>query len=229
MVKIFIDPGHGGSDPGAVGNGLKEKDLTLKISKKIEALLKDYKDVEVKLSRTGDTYPSLTDRAKAANAFKADYFISVHINAGGGTGYENYRYSKLAASSGTGKNQSTMHDAIFNEIKSFGVTSRGKKAADYSVLRETNMEAILTENLFIDKAADAKLLKQDKFLDAIAEGHVKGLVKVFNLKKKEVEKPKTEDKTVYKVQVGAFTDKKNAEKLAAELKKQGKDTIIVKK
>ncbi|MCE4048007.1 N-acetylmuramoyl-L-alanine amidase [Bacillus sp. Au-Bac7] len=202
MAKIFIDPGHGGSDPGALGNGLQEKDLTLKIAKKIQALLKGYKNVSVKLSRTGDTYPTLTQRAVDANKWGADFFFSIHINAGGGTGYEDYRCSQVSASSNTGKIQNTIHDEIMKSIKGYGVTTRGKKAANYAVLRQTNMPALLTESLFIDRAADAKLLKDDSFLDAIAQGHVDGLVKAFNLEKAEKEKPATITSNTYTIKKG---------------------------
>lgn len=71
MVKIFIDPGHGGSDPGSVGNGLKEKDLTLSIATRIkDILLIEYTNVFVKMSRTSDTFPSLSDRTNQANAWE---------------------------------------------------------------------------------------------------------------------------------------------------------------
>lgn len=83
MVKIFIDPGHGGTDSGAVGNGLKEKDLTLKISKKIKEKLANYENVQIKLSRESDQTLSLPQRTNMANAWGANYLISVHINAGG--------------------------------------------------------------------------------------------------------------------------------------------------
>ncbi len=189
MAKIFIDPGHGGSDPGALGNGLQEKDLTLKIAKKIQVLLKGYKNVSVKLSRTGDTYPTLTQRAVDANKWGADFFLSIHINAGGGTGYEDYRYSQVSASSNTGKIQSNIHDAIMKAIKPYGCATRGKKAANLVVLRQTNMPAVLTESLFIDRPADAKLLKNEAFLNEIAQGHVDGLVKAFKLEKVELQKP----------------------------------------
>lgn len=69
MVKIFIDQGHGGSDPGAVENGLREKNLTLKISKKINEYLKEYKNVSVKLSRTSDKTLSLKQRTDMAKVF----------------------------------------------------------------------------------------------------------------------------------------------------------------
>src|SRR5690625_2749786 len=90
MVKVFIDAGHGGSDVGAVANGLREKDLTLKIAKKIRNRLNKYSGVSVKMSRTGDSYPSLSRRANMANSWGADLFVSVHINAGGGVVYEDY-------------------------------------------------------------------------------------------------------------------------------------------
>lgn len=74
MVKIFIDPGHGGSDPGAIGNGIQEKDITLKIGAKIRDILTaEYNNVTILMSRTGDSFPSLTDRTNAANAWGADF------------------------------------------------------------------------------------------------------------------------------------------------------------
>lgn len=84
MVKIFIDPGHGGTDSGAVGNGLQEKALTLTIASKIRSiLLAEYQNVSVLMSRTGDETVTLTQRTDAANVWGADYFLSIHINAGG--------------------------------------------------------------------------------------------------------------------------------------------------
>lgn len=91
MVKIFIDPGHGGSDSGATGFGLREKDLTLNIAKRIEKiLLLEYDDVQVKMSRTGDQSVSLKARTNTANVWKADFLLSIHINASGGTGFESF-------------------------------------------------------------------------------------------------------------------------------------------
>ncbi|WP_053346811.1 N-acetylmuramoyl-L-alanine amidase [Peribacillus butanolivorans] len=155
MTKIFIDAGHGGTDPGAVGNGLKEKDLTLKIATKVKIMLEDYKDVSVKMSRAGDTYPSLSARTKVANEWDADFFLSIHINAGGGTGYEDYIYT--SASAMAKEYQSTNHVEIMKQID---MKDRGKKSANYQVLRTSSMPAILTECGFIDNAGDAAKLKQ---------------------------------------------------------------------
>lgn len=225
MVRIFIDPGHGGSDSGAVGNGLKEKDLTLKIAKKIRDKLQQYQNVQVKLSREGDQTLSLKQRTDMANAWKADYLISVHINAGGGTGFESYIYNgNYKGKAETDRKRGIIHDEIMKQIA--GVRDRGKKQANYHMVRESKMEAMLTENLFIDRKEDADKLKQDAWLEKIAQGHVNGLVKVFGLKKKAKPKPAPkpapkDDRKLYRVQVGAFADRKNAEKRVAELKKAG--------
>ncbi|KAB2335098.1 N-acetylmuramoyl-L-alanine amidase family protein [Bacillus mesophilum] len=188
MVKIKVDPGHGGTDPGAVGNGLREKDLTLTISKKIRDMLLQYQDVQVSLTRETDKTLSLKQRTDMANAWGADFLFSIHINAGGGTGYEDFRFNKVSVSSRTAKVQRAIHGSVMVEIKDYNVFDRGAKSANFHMLRESNMPGVLTENLFIDRAADAKLLKNDKFLDAIARGHVNGLVTAFGLKLKQSEK-----------------------------------------
>lgn len=176
MVKLFIDPGHGGTDTGAVGNGLREKDLTLAIALRIRDLLEGYQNVDVRLSRENDSTLSLTQRTDMANNWGADYFISIHINAGGGTGFESYIY--ISASQNSVNYQNIIHAEI---MKLLNIVDRGKKSANFHVVRETNMPAILTENGFIDNPQDAERLKQSSFLDLIAQGHVNGLVQVFGL------------------------------------------------
>ncbi|MED4916701.1 N-acetylmuramoyl-L-alanine amidase [Geobacillus thermodenitrificans] len=226
MVRIVLDAGHGGKDPGAVANGLKEKDLTLSIVKHIGRLLSEYEGVEVHYTRTDDRFLELSERAAIANKLKADYFISVHINAGGGTGFESYIYNG-SVSQATIACQNVIHAEIMKAIGN--VRDRGKKRANYAVLRETRMPALLTENLFIDNATDAAKLKSEQFLLQVAHGHVQGIVKVFGLKKKAQPQPqqKTSTGKLYRVQVGAFANRENAERLVEELKKKGYPAIIV--
>jgi N-acetylmuramoyl-L-alanine amidase len=181
MVRIVLDAGHGGRDPGAVGNGLREKDLTLTIVRHIGRLLSEYEGVEVHYTRTDDRFLELSERAEIANKLKADYFISVHINAGGGTGFESFIYNGNV-SNATVAYQNVIHAEIMKAIGN--VRDRGKKRANYAVLRQTNMPALLTENLFIDNAGDAAKLKSEQFLLQVAHGHVQGIVKAFGLKKK---------------------------------------------
>ncbi|KOP70971.1 N-acetylmuramoyl-L-alanine amidase [Bacillus sp. FJAT-21945] len=180
MAKIFIDPGHGGTDSGAVGNGLQEKNITLQISTRIrDILLNEYDNVSIRMSRTGDQTVSLSERTNAANAWGADFLLSVHINAGGGTGYEDYIYP------GVGTPTTTYQNNIHSEVmKLVNFSDRGKKTANFHMLRESNMPAILTENGFIDNANDAAKLKTSSFIESIARGHVNGIVKSFNLPKK---------------------------------------------
>ena len=230
MVKIFIDAGHGGSDSGAVGNGLQEKNLTLDICKRIAAGLKAYENVTVIMSRTDDSFPSLADRTKQANNANADLLLSVHINSGAATarGFESYTYSGTSGS--TIAYQNVMHLEIFNgAYKATGVPDRGKKQANFHMLRESKMKAILTENLFISNAADAKLLADADFRQKIAQGHINGLEKFLGLKKAAqpppAEKP---DGKLWKVQVGAFEDEKSARDLAADLIKQGYRPYVYK-
>lgn len=179
-IKIMIDPGHGGKDPGGVGNGLKEKDLVLEIAKRVKEILDTYDGVEVILTRSTDVFLELWERTDLANAWGADIFISIHTNAGGGTGFETFVFNGNPAAS-TVAAQNVIHAAI---IKAIGGVDRGKKRADYSVLRKSKMTAVLTEVAFIDNAKDAANLKKADFLEKAAQGHADGLVALFGLKKK---------------------------------------------
>ena len=80
-MKVVIDLGHGGYDPGAVGKGgTKESDVVLKIGKYLESILSEI-DIEVRFTRISDKYVSLGDRVKLANEYGADYFVSIHVNS----------------------------------------------------------------------------------------------------------------------------------------------------
>ncbi|MBU8878765.1 N-acetylmuramoyl-L-alanine amidase [Bacillus sp. FJAT-29790] len=182
VVKLFIDPGHGGTDSGAVGNGLQEKNLTLQICKRIRDMLTDFENAQVKLSRETDETVSLNQRTEMANTWGADFFLSVHINATpGGFGYEDHIYP--GSGGVTVANQNIIHEEV---VKQVDFHDRGEKQSNFHVLRESKMPALLTENGFIDNAGDAAKLKKADFIDRIARGHVNGLEKAFGLKKKTV-------------------------------------------
>jgi N-acetylmuramoyl-L-alanine amidase len=221
-MKIILDAGHGGKDPGAVGNGLQEKDLTLAIVKYIGRFLEGYEGVNVLYTRTDDRFLELSERADIANRADADYFLSIHINAGGGTGFETYIHTN--ASSKSVAYQNVIHPEVMAAIGN--VADRGKKRANHAVTRETHMPAMLGENLFID-SADANKLKSDSFLQQIALGYVNGMAKAFGLVKKQAPAPQPapSDK-LYRVQVGAFRDRNNAETLLQQLKAKGFDGFI---
>lgn len=182
MKKIFIDPGHGGADPGASANGMQEKDLTLSIALRLRDILQnEYEGHALKFSRTTDVTKSLTERTNQANGWQADYLLSIHINAGGGTGFESYIWNgSYSSKAETDRLRSLIHREV---VKESGFSDRGKKEADFHMVRESYMPAVLTENGFID-GGDAGNLKRQTFLDKIARGHAVGLEKALGLTKK---------------------------------------------
>lgn len=226
MVKIYLDAGHGGTDGGASSNGIKEKDIVLTIVKKMKSKLNEYQDVQLNFTRETDVFLSLSERTKKANNWNADCFVSVHVNSAtnkSARGFEDYRYS--GSGSSTTAFQNVMHSEIIKQIGGMISENRGKKTANFHVLRESKMKAVLTENLFISNSADANLLKSDSFLDKVSQGHVNGLVAFYGLKKKAdstppKEQPKNDGK-LYKVQVGAFEDRKNCDEMEKVLIKDG--------
>lgn len=221
MVKIFLDPGHGGSDPGATGNGLQEKNITLSLASTIRNfLINEYENVEVQMSRTGDETVSLTSRTNAANSWGADFYLSIHVNAGGGTGFESYIYPNVGAPTTT--YQQDIHEEV---LKVVNFSNRGQKQANFHVLRETIMDAVLTENGFIDNTSDAEKLRSTAFISSLARGHTNGLARAFNLRRKTTNIP-SPGKEVYRVQIGAFRTKENADGLAKRAVSNGFETYV---
>ncbi|WP_087972036.1 N-acetylmuramoyl-L-alanine amidase [Oceanobacillus rekensis] len=220
-MKLYLDPGHGGSDPGARGNGINEKDIVLDIALRIRnTLLNDYKNVDVQMSRTSDSSKSLDQRTNEANSWGADYYLSIHCNAynTSAQGYEDYIHNSLSNSSQTAAYRDILHAEI-NKVNE--LTNRGKKKANFHVLRETSMPAILTENGFIDNTHDANLMKKSSWREKVAQGHVNGLERAFNLQSKE-----NDSGTIYKVIAGSFRSRENADERVAYLDSHGIESFV---
>jgi N-acetylmuramoyl-L-alanine amidase len=176
--KVYIDPGHGGTDTGATGFGLLEKNVTLDLALRLNHILVVTYGFQTRLSRSSDVTRSLASRTDDANAWGANIFVSIHINAGGGTGFESYRYT--SAGSTTVRLHNLLHSRVIAAMRTVAaVTDRGQKTANFHVLRESAMSAVLTENLFIDTASDAALLKRDDFRHAVATGHATAVANFF--------------------------------------------------
>lgn len=232
MTKIFLDAGHGGKDSGAARNGLLEKNVVLDLAKRIETKLKQYKNVQVMQSRTTDVFLELSDRADKANEWGADAFISLHTNSAESAlakGFETFIYNGPVGSD-TVAFQNVMHQEILKQIGP-NVSDRGKKRANFAVVRETHMKAILGENLFLSNSSDAALLKTNSFLDRVAQGYVNGLEKFFGLIKET--RPPTDtspdSETLYQVIAGTFSNKDNAEDQVKKLKSDGYNSYIQEK
>jgi N-acetylmuramoyl-L-alanine amidase len=237
VTKIYLDAGHGGKDSGAVGNGLYEKNVVLDLQKRIIDKLNQYKDVQINTSRTTDVFLELSARANKANKWGADCFISLHLNsasASSAKGFETFIYNGSVGNS-TVAFQNVMHQEIWRQIGP-NTTDRGKKRANFAVIRETNMKAILVENLFVSNSAEAGLLKTSSFLDRLAQGYVNGLEKFFGLVKETrppvnnapVTKPDTGE-TLFQVVAGTYANRDNAEAQVARLKKDGYSSYIQEK
>lgn len=228
--KVFLEVGHGGSDPGAVGNGLKEKDLTLPIAKAAQDELERH-GVDVKLSRKKDENDRIEEAIKECNAYNPDAAAGIHINAGGGDGAEVYH----SIYGGTGK---TMAKNILAEIVELGQNSRGIKTKKnssgsdyYAFIRQTKAPAVIVECAFIDTKKDIKIIDTAKEQKAMGIAIAKGILKTLNIKWKAPEPPKAakpaDPEPVYRVfdaagkQVGAYGQEANAFDKAKELLKTG--------
>lgn len=171
---ICLDAGHGGTDPGACGFSLKEKDITLKMVKKVGALL-EKSGFEVVYTRTTDTYVKLSERCRVANSKACDCFISIHNNSAANTqanGIETLCYTKNNLAF-------YIQEALIEELK---LTNRGvKERKDLAVLNGTEMTAVLVELGFISNPENNKLLNYDSFLDKAAEAIVKGVCRYLGV------------------------------------------------
>lgn len=180
--KVFIGVGHGGSDSGAV-KYIIEKEYTLKVAKLVAEYLKA-RGIEYKLSRTTDVDTDMNSKVKMCNDYKPDLVIDIHFNAGGGKGFEVYRYSG-------GGTSLTLANNINAEVKkimsSRGVkTKLGSDGKDYfAIIRDTNAPATLLEGGFVDSKSDADFIKAN--YKKLAKAYAKGILKTLGVE----DKPKT--------------------------------------
>ena len=218
-MKVFLGVGHGGSDPGAVANGTKEKDLNLSIAKACSDELKRH-GVEVKMSRAKDENDSLSEEIKECNAFSPGLAVDIHNNAGGGDGAEAFYHY------GGGKSK-TLAENILAEIVKIGQNSRGAKIRKnsngkdyYGFIRETVCPAVIVECAFVDNASDIKILATENDRQKVGQAIAKGILKTLGV---EIQGEKR-----YKVQVGCYLYRENAEDMQKKIKAVGFDAFIVK-
>lgn len=222
MPKVFLDYGHGGEDPGAVAGNYKEKDIALAIGKRVKYHLERH-NFQVVESREGDTNPSLTERSNKANANNVDIAVSLHGNSFSDTtaqGVEIYTY-------GQGNREVGLAKAILNEIvkAKLYTKNRGVKQANFHMVREIKTASVLLEMAFISNSEDRNILlnKQEEMAITIT----KGILSFYEMSYKSDSQSNATSDKLYRVQVGAFREKANAERLASELKQKGYSTYIV--
>jgi N-acetylmuramoyl-L-alanine amidase len=212
MSKVFIGIGHGGLDSGAVANGFKEKDLNLQIA----LACKDYliqHGVEVKMSRTKDENDPLSEEIRECNAFSPDLAVDIHNNAGGGDGAEVFHHH------GGGKGK-TLATNILDEVIKTGQNSRGAKTRKnaagrdyYGFIREITAPAVIVECAFVDNATDVEILATEGKRKSMGQAIAKGILKTLGVE--------IQGDRLYMVQVGAYSNKTNAEAMLNRLKAAG--------
>lgn len=207
-MKIYINPGHSDTDPGAVGFETERK-LNVQVCEYMaDYLLANY---QVELKTNPGTLGNLYGICKDANDWGADLFVSVHFNAGGGDGFEALVYSE---------NRRGLGDIFDKHVKAVGQNSRGVKLRPgLVVLRDTNMPAVLCEGAFVDNRKDIEDWNEPHELQKLAEAYAKAAAEYLALEEKETR--------LYRVQVGAYSQPENAKAMQEKLLAAGYDAIIV--
>lgn len=200
-LVIALDPGHGGSDPGAVNGSLVEKNLTLKIASYCRDALQDYSGVKVVMTRSSDEYVGLSDRVQRAVNAGANVFVSFHINAtAGATGFEVWVQNDSSWRYYLHEESSDLGTAILEKLEKFGIKNRGNKEsdsqngtkysdgspADYLTVlyesRKNNIPAVLIEHGFIDGSAkDQALLSSESSLKQMGEADAEAIAEYYDL------------------------------------------------
>ncbi|WLR44491.1 N-acetylmuramoyl-L-alanine amidase (plasmid) [Bacillus carboniphilus] len=200
MLKLVLDAGHGVHTPGKrVPDGsMREWHFNSSVVKRVIDILKNYEDVQILRvdDPSGNRDVSLIERTHKANKWGADAYVSVHANAYGKgftspNGIETFVYTSRP--SGSVKLATNVQNRLVRET---GRKNRGVKSANFAVLRETDMTAILCECGFMTNKEEARLLKSDSYRQKCAEAIVKGLEDTYKIKKKKsASKPKAKTST----------------------------------
>ena len=203
-LVVVLDPGHGGSESGAVANNLIEKNLTLSIAKYCKAELEKYSGVTVYMTRSDDSYVGLGERVQRAKNWGADVFVSIHINSvdaasayGAEVWYPNSSYNPSVHAEGK-----DLANRIQQELVALGLGNRGIKIRNsesgstypdgsiadyYSVIKDSKKNGfpgIIVEHAFLTNPSDAAKLQQESFLKELGIADATGIVKTYGLQKK---------------------------------------------
>ncbi len=211
---IVIDAGHGGAEPGAVYEGRREKDDTLRLALAVGQILSE-NGMNVLYTRVNDIYQTPFEKAQMANRTGADYFLSIHRNAmpvpGTASGVQTLVYENSGV-------PALMADNINRELAEAGFANLGiSERPGIIVLRRTEMPAVLVEAGFLDNEDDNRFF--DENFERIAEAIARG---VLETAAREDQAPE-----YYQIQVGAFPDQESANRLLGQLEGQGFPAYVV--
>ena len=213
VKKVFLGVGHGGTDPGAVANGLKEKDVNLGIALAAQKEL-ERSGVEVKLSRYRDEDDTRAEEIRECNAYGPDLAVDVHNNAGGGDGFEAY-------CSLTGGLSRTLAENIERQVLAAGQNSRGVKTRPYpgkpsldyyGFVRETKAPAVLCEFAFLD-TADREAVDSPEDQEVMGKALALGILDTLGIPWQSPEK--------WAVRIQHFTRRADAEETSGWIRDLG--------
>lgn len=214
MKKIYINPGHSDRDPGAVGYET-ERELNVYVAAEMAVYLTGHYDCQVRVG-SGDSLYALCDEA---NSWGADLFVSVHFNAAGGDGFECYVYSDKTVE--LGKIFARHVEAVGQNLRSSAVAPGVKLRTNLAVLYRTAMPAILTEGAFVDNLKDIQDWNDPEELQKLAVAYAKAAAEYLKLEQREQQPVQDQPQVWYRVQVGAYREKQNAEKMLKKLQAAG--------
>lgn len=218
---VFLSAGHGGTNPGAVAYGLKEKDINLNALLACKEVLERH-GVKVVCSRTKDENDDVYEEVKEANASGCEIAVSFHANAGGGDGFEAFYYS----TSTKGKKLAQLGEKY---VTALGQNSRGVKKGDHLYfIRKTNMTSVLFESFFLDNDKDNDIGDTVAEQKTFGVAYAKAILEYLDIEYKKETEPEQDKKTLYRVQVGAYSKKSGADAMQKKLKSAGFDAIVVK-
>ena len=215
VKRVIIDPGHGGSDPGAMYDGRREKDDALRLALAIGSILES-QGVDVVYTRTTDVYDTPLEKSVIANRADGDLFVSIHRNAmpvpGTASGAMTLVYEDEGVPALLAENiQKNLVEAGFADL---GIQER----PGLIVLRRTQMPAVLVEAGFIVNPQDNRFFDQN--FQAIAGDVADGIMATIRQLAAGVPE-------YYQVQVGAYRTRMPADRLAEELQNQGFPAFLV--
>ena len=229
MKTIVLSAGHGGSDPGAVGNGIRESDVNLAITLACRDYLNNnYSGHRLVLPRDKDVYVSLPARRNLAASVNADLYVSMHNNAASnsaGRGFETFTHSGPLFTA-TLNYQKILHEQVWRALAPYGTPNRGMKRANHWVTRNMSCPTVLMEYLFVTNPQDASLLKRPEILKMLGEATGEGIALALKLPRKT-----QDDNTRWIVFAGEYKSEGEARTEVYRLKGYGyRDaTIITKK
>lgn len=200
-IKIAIDAGHGRYTSGKRclksidKNETREWVLNSRIAEKVCKLLKQYECETKRMDDvSGKTDVSLAKRCQKANSWKSDFYLSIHHNAGGGSGVEIFAMN--GATAATRAKRDAIYEGVIAETGLKGNRANPRRTANFQVLRDTNMPAVLIECGYMDNKHDTPVILTEEFSEQCAHGIVDGLIKALKLEKRS-----DSDALPYRVQV----------------------------